>query len=193
MTELTSAKPLPSSLEATGDLASTPEERDFFGGSMAPIDLTSAEPMACASCGHQTPRTDLLFSERGRVCLDCHGEEEVSGVDLSPWQHTIPVLAMVSGLAFVTVTLPQVALFVLSRGPTGAIAWAVMNLLPASFGVFLVISALRVFRDAVSHPLDDEEVAWVDRVLRAGSAGLAVLASVSCTLAFPIMALWPFL
>ncbi|MEM6925901.1 MAG: hypothetical protein AAF602_03145 [Myxococcota bacterium] len=184
--------PRPAHEERAPDLADTPEEVDFFVGRMAPIDLEAGAPLHCADCGERTPRTDLLFSERGQVCLDCHGEDEIAGVDLTPWRHVTPILAMIAGLVFVAVSLPQVARIVLSLGPTGAIAWAVMNLLPASFGVFLVIAALRMLRDALTNPLA-EEVSMVDQVLRSGTSGLAVVASVACTLAFPVMALWPFL
>lgn len=192
MTQTTAARPRPPTSLLDRNLAVTPEEIDFFAGSMAPVDLRAAAPMACADCGERTPCTDLLFSERGRVCIDCHGEDEVAGVDLSPWRHAAPVLAMAAGLVAVAVTLPQVAQIVLKLGPTGAIAWAVMNLLPASFGVFLVIAASRLLRDALTNPLD-EDVPFVDWLLRAGSSGLAVLATATCTLAFPVMALWPFL
>ncbi|MEN0065892.1 MAG: hypothetical protein AAGA48_27375 [Myxococcota bacterium] len=183
------AKPSSASTEA---LAATPDELDFFfAGRFAPVDIEHAEPMRCADCGHITPSVDLLFTERGSVCLSCHGENEVAYVDLSPWRHAVPTLLMIVGLAFVAVTLPQVAQIVLSLGPTGAIAWAVMNLLPASFGVFLVIAAMRLLRDAWTNPLDEELPRWASALRMAMGMG-ALLASALCTLAFPVMALWPF-
>ena len=177
--------------EARAPLATTPEELDFFGGRLAPIDLDAAEPMHCADCGERTPNTDLMFSERGRVCIDCHREDEVADVNLGPWSQAWPILAMIGGLVAIAITLPQVARIVLGLGPTGAIAWMVMNLLPATMGAFLAIAALRIFRDALTNPLDEELPFW-ERVLRTGTGGLALLASLACTLAFPIMALWPF-
>jgi len=179
--------------DPAGSLGSTPAEREFFvRGRLAPPDFGTPAPLPCHDCGVRTPRADLLFSEHGRVCLECHGEHEVARVDLSPWRDAAPILAMIAGLVTVAVILPQVARIVLSLGPTGAIAWVVMNVLPASFGVFLVIAALRLLRDAWTNPLD-EEVPFVEGLLRTGAAGLAVVASVVGTVAFPILALWPFL
>lgn len=146
----------------------------------------------CIDCGEPTPGLDLLFSERGRVCIDCHGEAEVAHVDLSPWHHAVPTLAMIGTLTALAVGLPQIAQLVVYFGPTGALAWAVMNLLPATLGGFLTIAALRLLRDAWTNPLD-EDLPFAAWVLRLSTSALAVVASAVSTVVFPIMALWPFL
>lgn len=171
-------------------LMATPEEREFFEErTLAP---PPTGPQICIVCGELTPHRDLLLDEEGGVCIDCHRENEVAHVDLSPWRHAVPVLVMVGGLVGVAVTLPQVGAHILGLGPTGAIGWALINMLPATLGVFLSVAALRLLRDAWFNPLD-EDLPLLDWLLRMGSSGLATIASLACTMAFPAMALWPFL